>query len=462
MTLRKGDIVDLNIDTFAYGGRGIGRIDGLAVFVKGAIPGDKIAARVFKKKKAYAEAIMTELLQASPDRVPAPCPYFGFCGGCQWQNTQYQTQLNYKRGHINEAMGHIGGLDGIPIHDTIPSDKTYGYRNKMEFSFSDRRWLLPEEMDQPDADKGFALGLHVPGTFHKVIDVDACLLQGDRGNEILQEVKGFARDSDLPAYGLRSHQGFWRFLTLRRSAFFDQWMVNIVTSEEGRDVLTPLANRLIERFDNIRTIINSVNSRKASIAVGERELNLSGEGIIEDRIGPYTFQISANSFFQTNTRGAENIYNKVVEFAELQASDTVLDLYSGTGTIPIFLSPFANRVVGLEIVESAIRDAQRNCKSNGIEQCEFILGDLRETLGALKWKPDVLIIDPPRAGMHGDVLEKVMEMKTDRVVYVSCNPATLARDLGLMSREYEIVEIQPIDMFPHTYHVEAVTKLVRR
>jgi 23S rRNA (uracil1939-C5)-methyltransferase len=302
----------------------------------------------------------------------------------------------------------------------------------------------------------------VPGTFDKIIDVDACLLQQERGNEILAEVKRFAKESGLPPYGLKSHEGFWRFLTLRHSVYLDEWMVNLVTSEMRTEVLVPLAQRLTALFPNVKTVVNNITARKASIAVGEREVVLAGAGTIQDRIGASTFQISSNSFFQTNSLGAEKLYGKVVEFAELRGRETVLDLYSGTGTIPIFLASSARRVIGMEIVESAVLDARRNCQANGIENCEFILGDIRENLSLLKIQPEVMIIDPPRAGMHQDVLSRVLEIRAERIVYVSCNPATLARDLGQMQEHYHVDEIQPVDMFPHTYHIECVAKLSRK
>jgi len=461
--LRKGDITELSIDKVAYGGQGIARLNGLVIFVRGAIPGDRITARVVKKRKDYAEAIMTKLLEPSSDRIQAPCSYSGYCGGCQWQHLKYERQLEYKKEHIKESMARIGSIPEVLVHDVIPSEKRYGYRNKMEFSFSDRRWLLPHEyQDQQGEKEEFGLGLHVPGTFYKVIDVEACLLQHDGGNEILQEVKRYVRDCGIPVYGLKSHEGFWRFLTLRYSTAFDEWMVNIITSEEKRDVVEPLAEDLCGRVNNIKTVINNINTRKAAIAVGEREVIFSGEGFIQDRIGPFRFHISANSFFQTNSLGAEKLYSKVVDYAELKGSEIVFDLYSGTGTIPIFLSSRVESVMGMEITESAILDANRNCKINGVGNCQFVLGDIRETLSTMRIKPDVLVIDPPRAGMHKDVLAGVMELAPERVVYVSCNPATMARDMGEMIREYEVVEIQPVDMFPNTYHIEAVAKLIRR
>lgn len=459
MRIRKSDIVELWINRMAYGGKGIAHLDGLVVFVDGAIPGDRVMARVVSKKKDYAEAKLEELLDPSPDRINAPCPYSGYCGGCTFQHLRYEKQLEYKKGHIRDSISRIGAIDNVLVHDVIPSDRIYGYRNKMEFSFSDRCWLPAEEYAKGEREGGFGLGLHMPDTFFKVMDIDACLLQHDAGNLILNEVKRYVKESGVPVYGLKSHKGFWRFLTLRYSTAFDEWLVNLVTSEEDRGVVIPLSEALCKGFDKIKTVVNNINTRKAAVASGEREIILKGEGYIRDRIGPHTFQVSANSFFQTNSSGAGRLYEKVMEYAELEDHEVVLDLYCGTGTIPIFLSKKAKEVIGMEIVAAAIQDAERNCISNDALNCRFILGDIRETLPHVRFKPDVLIIDPPRAGIHEDILKGIMSMAVKKVVYVSCNPATMARDIGRMSDRYLVKEIQPVDMFPHTYHIEAVAKM---
>jgi len=462
MGLRKGEFVEVNVERVALGGQGVARVEGFVLFVSGALPGDRVKARVVKKKKGYAQARVEEILAPSPDRVSAPCPYAGHCGGCQWQHARYEKQLAYKKGIVEEALVHLGGLEGVPVHDVVPSERQFGYRNKMEFSFSDRRWLLPGEMAGGVQDDGFALGLHVPGDFCKVLDVDACLLQEETGNHILRDVKEYAKTSGMPVYSLRRHEGFWRFLTLRRALRSDQWMVNIVTSTHAVRTVGPLAERLCGRFENIAAVVNNITRRKAGVAVGESEVNLYGDGVIRERIGAFLFEISANSFFQTNTPGAEILYDMILRFAELRGSESVLDLYSGTGTIPVFLSRRALRVTGMEIVEAAVADAERNCRLNGIDNCRFICGDIRRMLNEGAETPDVLIVDPPRSGMHKDVLAKLLHMSPERIVYVSCNPATLARDLALMNAGYEIQEIQPVDMFPHTPHVETVAKLARR
>lgn len=462
MKLRKGHTVELNIEKMAYGGRGIARLDGFVIFVRGTVPGDRILARIFKKKKDYAEAALVELLDTSADRIETACPYAGYCGGCQWQHVAYEKQLIFKREHIKEPLERIAGLKDVVVRPLLPSENIFGYRNKMEFSFSDRRWYLPRELHLKEKSDGFALGLHVPGTYHKVIDMAACLLQPQTGNDILGEVGQYVKESDVPVYGLKSHKGFWRFLTIRHSAAFDQWMVNLVTSEEDISTVQPLADRLCRKFPGIKTVVNNINGRKASIAVGEKEKVLRGDGFINDKIGPFSFRISANSFFQTNTSSALKLYEQVLRYANPKGTEKVLDLYSGTGTIPIFLSDRVRSVTGIEISQIATADADRNALENGVRNCQFVCGDIREKLGGIGFKPDLMIIDPPRAGMHKDVLAETMALGPQRIIYVSCNPTTLARDLETMVENYELNEIQPVDMFPHTFHIEAVAKLSLR
>jgi 23S rRNA (uracil1939-C5)-methyltransferase len=459
MKIKRGLQTEVEITDVAFGGRGLARLDGMAVFVDQTVPGDRAIIRIVRKKKNYAEARVIDLIQSSPDRIIAPCEYSGFCGGCKWQFLKYEQQLIYKRQHVLDSLEHIGRIKDTLVHDTIPSELIFGYRNKMEFSCSDRRWLLPHELGQVDVDIGFALGLHVPGTFHKVIDTRECLLQPNLGNHLMDEVRTFIRSSDQPVYGLRSHIGYWRFLVLRHSVAHDRWMVNIVTAEDRPESVQPLADRLRDRYPKVVSIINNITSRKAGVAVGDVEYTLAGSDIISDKIDGFEFEISANSFFQTNTRGAALLFKIVEKYAGLSGSETVLDLYSGTGTIPILLSEQSKAVTGIEIVESAVDDAEKNCRKNGISNCKFIRGDIRKCLSQIEQRPDVLIIDPPRAGMHKDVVKQVLELGAGRLVYVSCNPATMARDLELMQETYRLEEVQPVDMFPHTYHVEAIGKL---
>ncbi len=462
MKIKKGQQLELDITDIAFGGRGLAKADGLAVFVDQAVPQDVVSARVTKKKKNYAEARVIELLKPSPFRIEPLCKYSGLCGGCKWQFLEYGKQLEYKRQHVSESLEHIGLIKDVPVHETISSELVYGYRNKMEFSCSDRRWLLPEEMGRDDVDMGFAIGLHVPGTFYKVLDTASCLLQPELGNDILNDVRVYMKNSNAPVYGLRTQIGFWRFLMLRHSAAYDHWMVNIITSSEDRGIVQPLADLLKDKHPQITTVVNNITSQKASVATGEYEILLAGEPCLKDRIGEFEFEISANSFFQTNTRGAEVLYETVKKYAGLSGTETVIDLYSGTGTIAIYLADSAKEIKGIELVESAVADAEKNRITNGISNCEFICGDIAECLPGINKKPDVLIIDPPRTGMHKHVVKQVLEIAPEKIIYVSCNPATMARDLSMIKEHYAVKEVQPVDMFPHTYHIESVARVERR
>ena len=462
MRRRQQTIVETDITGLAFGGKGIARIDGLAVFVERTVPGDRARIRITRKKRNYAEAQLEEILAPSADRVAAPCRYSGICGGCTWQFLRYEKQLEYKRQHVAESLEHIGAITAVPVHATLASPVLFGYRNKMEFTCTDRRWLLPEEMGQPGAENDFAIGLHVPGTFHKVIDIADCLLQPAVGNRILEAIRDFIRSSGLPVYGLRSHAGFWRFAMLRNSAANGGWMVNIITAFEDRAMVTTLAERLTAAFPEVVSVVNNVTARHAGVAVGEFEQAVMGTPFIRDAIGRFEFDVSANSFFQTNTRGAALLYRTVLEYAGLEGQETVLDLYSGTGTIPIFIAGHCREVVGIEIIASSVADAERNCRLNGVSNCRFIKGDILEGLSGVALRPQVMIIDPPRVGMAKEVVQQVLAMGPGRIVYVSCNPATLARDLVLLQEGYAVREVQPIDMFPHTFHVESVVRLERK
>jgi 23S rRNA (uracil1939-C5)-methyltransferase len=459
MKIKKGQLIELNISGIAFGGKGLSRIDGLVVFVDNSVPLDRVVARVIKRKKQYAEARVETLLEPSPFRISPPCIYSGFCGGCKWQALSYEKQLVYKRQHVVESLEHIGLIQNVLVHPTIPSPLKFGYRNKMEFSCSDRRWLLPDEMGLENVDSGFAIGLHVPGTYYKVLDIKECLLQPDLGNHILNDVRNFLKSSDAPVYGLKNHAGYWRFLMLRHSAAYDQWMVNLITATENREIVQPLAEKLTDKYPQIVSIVNNITSRKAGIAVGEYEIPLAGFSCIKDKIGSYEFEISANSFFQTNTIGAKLLYDTVKRYAALSGRETVVDLYCGTGAIAIHLAEYAKNVIGMEIAESAVIDAENNCRINRISNCRFILGDIKESFLKVEIRPDVMIIDPPRAGMHKDVVKKVINMLPEKLVYVSCNPASMARDVSMLKDSYKVLEVQPVDMFPHTYHIESVARL---
>jgi len=288
------------------------------------------------------------------------------------------------------------------------------------------------------------------------------LLQPELGNRILEDVRKFIRLSGVPVYGLRSHIGFWRFIMLRHSKAYNHWMVNIVTSKEDQRTVQALADQLVNTYPEIVSVVNNITSRRAGVAMGEYEILLSEQPSITDKIGEFEFEISSNSFFQTNTQGAQRLYDTIKEYADLSGEETVVDLYCGTGAIAIFLSGAAKTVIGIEIAESAVNDSMNNCRINGISNCRFVLGDIKDKLAEFTVTPDVMIIDPPRAGMHKDVVCKILELAPPRIVYVSCNPATMARDFGMLKESYRVLEVQPVDMFPHTYHIESVAKLDKR
>ena len=462
MTIKKRKAYELEIIDLAFGGRGLAKPDGLPVFIDRCVPGDVVFAKITKKKKSWAEGKLINIIKESALRNQGKCQYCNFCGGCKWQQLGYDLQLEYKKRHVTESMEHIGGLKDVRVKDVIPSDRIYEYRNKMEFSCSSKRWLLPWELENDEIKKDFGIGLHVPGTFDKVIDIKQCEIMPNLGNKILDDVRSFIKESGLDAYHLRTHEGFWRFLMLRHSVAFDTWMVNIITKTKRIDVVQKLADLLAQRHPQIKSILNNITDSKSGVSIDKEEIGLYGEDHIMEKLGEFVFKISANSFFQTNTRSCEKLYSKVSEYAELTGKEVVMDLYSGTGTIPIWLSGQAKMVVGIEIVKSAVIDAKQNARLNGIENCEFLEGDIKDVLPQLKQKFDVMIIDPPRVGMHKDVVQQVLSIGPEKIVYVSCNPATLARDLETLGPKYEAREIQPIDMFPHTYHIESVALLLKK
>lgn len=462
MGIKKRKVYDLEIVDLAIGGKGLAKPDGFPVFVDRCIPGDVVKVKITRKKKSWAEGKLIALSEPSPDRIPGECEYNRYCGGCKWQQIEYEQQLEYKKEHVKQNLQHIGRLKDVEVLDVLPSVNIYEYRNKMEFSCSSKRWLMPEELEDDSIKKDFGIGLHVPGTFDQVIDIKQCRIMPDLGNRILEDVRQFIKASGLDAYHLRTHEGFWRFLMLRHSKAFDCWMVNIVTKTKNLDAVDQLAQLLSTKYPEIRSIVNNITDAKSGVSVGKQQIPLYGPDHIQEKLGPYLFNISANSFFQTNTTACETLYAKVSEYAELKGDEVVLDLYSGTGTIPIWLSGNAKKIVGIEIVQSAVEDAKINATLNKIENCEFLLGDIKDVLPHIDARVDVMIIDPPRVGMHKDVVAQVLKLSPEKIVYVSCNPSTLARDLEMLECMYKVEKVQPVDMFPHTAHIESVAKLVKR
>ena len=468
MKLKKGDELKLKIETLAFEGKAIARLDGLVVFVNEGVPGDTVRAAITKVKSQYLEARNLELLEPSDLRVEPRCRYVGSCGGCKMQHIDYTAQLSLKHQHVIDSFERIGKIKDIEIPPPVGAEEIFFYRNKMEFSFSDQRWLTTAEIESGEEyDKNFALGLHVPGRYDKVLDIEECWLQSNESNRILDSIRRSAKEQDIRPYTTHSHEGFLRFLVIKQSRATGEIMVNIVTSDNRQDIMQPVIERLRTDVPGVTTVVNNINRRKAQVAVGDEEVVYFGTGYITERIGHFTFRISANSFFQTNSGQAEKLYSIAKEFGELSNDDVVLDLYSGTGTITIYLSDAAKMVYGIESVEDAVKDAGENALLNDIGNVRFIQGDVLEKLQTreawLKEEPAVLYHDPPRSGVHPKAIREIINLRIPKIVYVSCNPATQARDIAaLREHGYRIERIQPVDMFPHTYHIENVVRLVIR
>lgn len=431
------------------------------------MPGDRIRARVAKAKKKYAEAQLEEVIEPSTLRTEPRCFYFGTCGGCKWQHVDYQAQLDAKSDSVRDALVRTGGFEDAEVRPAIGSEKVYFYRNKMEFSFSASRWLTREEIESGrDFDTDFALGLHVPGNFDKVLDLHECHLQSLLSRKIVNSVRAFAKDRGWAPWDIRKHVGFLRHLVIRSGERTGEVMINLVTNGFEEERMADLAEHLRLDFPTVRTFVNTINTSKAQTAFGEEIHVIYGPGVIHDRIGEYTFEIAANAFFQTNTAQAERLYEVARNFARLRPDDLVYDLYCGAGTISIFLAGHVKRVVGVELIDEAVANARANAAANGVDNCTFVAGDMLEVFNerfvAEHGAPDLLIVDPPRAGLHPKVADRIAAFGPERFVYVSCNPQTQARDLSVMKDAYQIEAVQPVDLFPHTHHVENVVALRRR
>lgn len=468
MALKKGQEVELDIIDAAFKGKGLAKVDGLAVFVPNTTPGDKVMARIIKKKKKYREAKVLEILEPSPHRIEPKCRHAKVCGGCSWQHIPYEKQLEFKTQQVRDHISRIGHLDDSIVKPGIGAEQEFYYRNKMEYSISSRRWLTEEEIQRDEYvdDSAFAAGLHAPGRFDKILNLKECHLQVPESFQILDFVRNYCIENGITPYDTFEDSGFMRHVMIRNSYHTDDFMVNLVTYQDDQDIMKKMSEALLKEFPFITTIVNNVNDTKSPTAVGRFQHVLYGPGFIVDKIGEFTFKIHPNAFFQTNTAQAETLYEIARNYAELKEGDIVYDLYCGVGTLSLFMSKPAKHVLGIELVDVAVKNAEFNAKENGVENVSFIKGDMKDVFtqevvdeyGA----PDVLITDPPRAGMHPDVVERLCELKVPRIVYVSCNSSTMARDLKELNSVYEIEEVQPVDMFPQTYHIEAVAKLKLR
>lgn len=465
MGRKKLDLIleNVKIEAVAAEGKSLAHVDGTVVFVEFAVPGDIVNVKVTKKKKNYMEGFILEIVKPSEDRLQPFCEHFGICGGCRWQPLPYDMQLKAKQQQVWDQLVRIGHLEIPDISPILPSDKTKYYRNKLEFTFSNKRWIYNnEDPDSLTDEERLGLGFHVGKFFDKVLDIKHCSLQPDPSNEIRLFIREYAVSHNLEFYNIRENTGFLRNIIVRNNQVGDV-MLTVCFAYDDQDKIVPMLDAIAAEFPQIKSLHYVINE-KLNDSISDLDCILyKGEDAIWETMGKLKFKIGPKSFYQTNSEQAYKLYSVAKEFAALTGNEVVYDLYTGTGTIAQFISDKASKVIGIEYVKEAIEDARINAEANGITNCTFFDGDMKDILTAdfIKehGKPEVMIIDPPRAGMHPDVVKVIMEAAPERIVYVSCNPASQARDLAMMSPMYEITAVQPVDMFPHTMHVENVCAL---
>lgn len=466
MRTAKQPLIIENLQITAAGAEGncIGRHENKVVFVRRAVPGDVVNVRVIGKKKSFYEAEVIEVVTPSPQRVTPFCAHFGECGGCKWQQMDYAEQLRNKHQMVIDAFERIGKIE---VGETLPiqgCDENQFYRNRMDYAFSNKRWLSKTEMDIEDKGELNALGFHIPGRFDKVLNIDKCWLQDDMANSIRNAVRNYTISKGYTFFDLREQHGLMRGLIIRNSTV-GEWMVIVMFHGNDTDAMDDVMGYIETTFPQITSLLYVINNKRNDTIYDQDVLVWKGKDHMLEKLGNLTFKVRPKSFFQTNTRQAETLYNIAVNFAGLTGKEVVYDLYTGTGTIANYVAGTAKKVVGIEYIEQAIDDARENAAFNNITNTVFYAGDMKDVLNdtfiAANGIPDLIITDPPRAGMHADVVKKICEIGAPRVVYVSCNAATQARDLDLMRDTYRVVKIQPVDMFPHTAHVENVALLER-
>jgi len=483
-TFQNIEITDISTE-----GKGIGRIPhqsadpssgktSIVCFIDLAIPGDVVDIQITQKKRNYREGKVIQYQKLSEKRTEPVCRHFGVCGGCKWQNMKYDAQLLFKQKYVADALTRIGHLipapsptgEGTTFLPIIPSKTIFHYRNKLEFTFSNKKWLTKEDfktlnIGEDLGNAAYALGFHIPKLFDKVLDISECHLQEEPSNSIRLEVRKYAIENNLTFFDIRKQNGFLRNLIIR-STSTRQWMVVVVFFYEDKPAREKLLKHIAEKFPQITSLQYVINSKKNDSIFDLEVKTFGGEDCIYEEMEGLKFRISPKSFFQTNSAQAFELYKVTRDFAELKGNETIYDLYTGTGTIANFVARKAKKVVGIEYISVAIEDAKVNSQINNISNTDFFAGDIKDVLNnefiANHGKPDVIITDPPRAGMHEDVVKKILEISPEKIIYVSCNPATQARDIALMSERYFVEKVQPVDMFPHTAHVESVAKLIRK
>jgi 23S rRNA (uracil1939-C5)-methyltransferase len=460
------------VEDYAAEGKCLARVDGKVIFIEQVVPGDTVDLRVTKNKKDWAEAYPINFHSYAPDRVKPICEHFGVCGGCQWQMLPYEKQLFYKQKQVTETLKRIGKVSLPTMAPIAGAPETEYYRNKIEYTFGNKRFLLPQEINNPDISAfDNVAGFHARGFFDKVVDIKSCHLQAEPTNAIRLAIKELAKKYNWTFYDIREHHGFLRNMQVRLCNS-GELMVNVIVAEDDKKKINLLMQSLLEQFPSITTLLYTINTKWNDSLFDLKPVAYHGKGYVIETLTEsqsqktFQFKIGPTSFFQTNTKQAEKLYQITHDFAECTGNETVYDLYCGTGSIGIFLSQHIKNLVGVELIEAAIDDAKENAALNNIESAKFFAGDVikicNDEFFAKHGRPDVVITDPPRAGMHQDLVNKLLEINAPTIVYVSCNPATQARDVQLLSEKYEVTKIQPVDMFPHTLHIENVMQLKRR
>ena len=459
----------VTITDIAAEGKAVAKVNELVIFVPYVVPGDVVDLQVKRKKNHYAEAVAVKFHEKSPLRTEPFCSHFGVCGGCKWQCLSYEEQLKYKQKQVFDNLTRIGKVELPEFRPILGSEKTRFYRNKLEFTFSNKRWLTEEEVKQDvKYDQMNAVGFHIPGAFDKVLAIDKCWLQDDISNQIRNAVRDYAYAHNFPFFDLRTQEGLLRNIMIRTSSTGELMVVLQckVTDDEGRRKMEEILQFMADSFPQITSLMYVINN-KCNDTIGDLDVEVfKGNDHIFEEMEGLRFKVGPKSFYQTNSEQAYNLYKVAREFAGLTGNELVYDLYTGTGTIANFVARQARKVVGIEYVPEAIEDAKVNSALNGIDNTLFYAGDMKDILTndfiAEHGRPDVIITDPPRAGMHNDVIDVILAAEPKRIVYVSCNPATQARDLQLLDGKYKVTAVQPVDMFPHTHHVENVVQLERR
>ena len=465
MSRKKTDILvqNVTIESVAAEGKALVHVDGIVVFVDFAVPGDVVDIRIYKKKKNYMEGHLERIVKPSQDRLEPLCPHFGVCGGCRWQPLPYSLQLKAKQQQVYDQLVRIGHLDIPGISPILPSERTEFYRNKLEYSFSSKRWFLPgENPEQLPENEKVALGFHVGKFFDKVLDIKDCHLQKEPSNALRLFIKDYALRNGLEFYDIRNNHGFLRNMFVRTTED-GQVMLILCFAREDVPAREKMLAAIADAFPQITSFYYVINTKMNDSIADQQCILYKGSPAIYETMEGLRFKIGPKSFYQTNSLQAERLYGVAREFAALTGSEVVYDLYTGTGTIAQFVSAKASKVIGIEYVEDAIKDARINAQANGIDNCVFYAGDMKDVLNqefiTQNGRPDVIILDPPRAGIHPDVAKVILEASPSRMVYVSCNPASQARDLAILCEKYDITAVQPVDMFPHTQHVENVVAL---